>query len=97
MGHERIPFGDRELGIAGCKAGAEVVLPCLDVSFGGVAAMAVRRDSLEVNIASLEGLFELIGAFIVEDVQFWCMAICLEFFLQFCPAVGKLAAGLPTL
>ena len=52
-----------------------MVLPCLDGSFGSVAAMAVWRDSLEVVFTFLEGLFELIGALIVKDVQLGRMAV----------------------
>ena len=41
MGHEPVPFGEREFGVAGCEPGAEVVLPGLDGALGCVASMDV--------------------------------------------------------
>jgi hypothetical protein len=47
LGEETIPFCEGEIGVAGGEAGDEVVLPCLDGSFGCVATVAVGWDTLE--------------------------------------------------
>ena len=56
-----------------------MALPCLDGSLGGVSAMAVRGDSLEVDFVFFECFLELVGAFVVEDVQRGRMSVVLEF------------------
>ncbi len=58
--HEQIPFGEREFGVAKSETRTEMVLPGLDSTFGRVAAMAVWRNALEVNVVLLEGLLELV-------------------------------------
>ena len=82
MRHEEVPFGEREFWIARCKAGAEMIFPCLDSAFGGVAAVAVGRDALEVDVVFLEGFFEFVGAFVVDNVEGGSVAIGLEAFVQ---------------
>jgi hypothetical protein len=78
LGHEQIPFGEWEFGITGGEARAEKVFPSLDCALSGVATVAVRRHSLEIDLIFLEGLFEFIGAFIVEDVEIGSVAVGLE-------------------
>ena len=76
--HQQVPFAQRELGVAGCEAGAGMVFPCLDGSFGRVAAMDVGRHSLEINVVFVERFFEFVRAFVVEDEQLWCVAVGLQ-------------------
>ena len=78
MGHEEVPFGKGELGVTGGEIGAEVVLPGLDGSFGCVASVAMRWESLEGNAIFLESLFEFVGAFSVEDVEFGGISVQME-------------------
>ena len=48
-----------------------MILPCLNGPFGGVAAVAVWQDSLEVDVVLLEGLFHCVGALVVKNVEDW--------------------------
>jgi hypothetical protein len=50
-------------------------LPGVDGSFGGIAAVNVGGHWFESHVILLEGLFELTGAFVVDDVQAGCVAI----------------------
>ena len=56
-----------------------MVLPGLDSAFGSVSTMAVRRDSLEIDVVFAEGLLEVVRAFVVKDVEGRCVAVVLEF------------------
>ena len=40
----------------------------MDHTFGGVAAVGVWGDKLEVNVVFTEGIFDFVGALVVEDV-----------------------------
>ena len=46
---EIVPFRKLKVRVSGIQARDEVVPPCLDVSFCGVAPVVMRGDSLEVN------------------------------------------------
>ncbi len=71
MGHESVPFSEREFGVAGCEPGAEVVFPGLDGALGGIALMDVWRYQLEVYRVFGECLLHEAGAFVVKDVESW--------------------------
>jgi hypothetical protein len=75
LGHQEIPFSQGELGITGGETWAQMVLPCLNCSFGGVSSVHVWRDALEVDVVLFEGSLEFVGALIVEDVEFWCISV----------------------
>ena len=75
MREEAIPFGKREVGIDTAKDGNKVVLESSNGLFGCIGAMLFGRDALEVDIVFLEGLFEVLGAFVVKDVQGWGMTM----------------------
>ncbi len=65
MRHEPVPLGEREFWVAGCKAGAEVVLPGLDGALSGVSAVDMGWNELEIYRVFGEGLFHNVGAFVV--------------------------------
>jgi hypothetical protein len=52
-----------------------VVFPRLDGAFGCVSATDVRGHVLESNVVFLECFFEIVRAFVVQDVQVGCVAI----------------------
>ena len=54
-----------EVGVATTEAGDKVILVGLDGPFGGVCAMQVRRDELEIGAGIGQKLFSAAGAFIV--------------------------------
>jgi hypothetical protein len=43
-------------------------LESTDGVFGGVHAMIVRRDQLNIHLVGLDVVFDCLGAFIVHDV-----------------------------
>ena len=63
-----IPLAEGERWITGGEAGDEVCLPRLNSTFGGVPAVDMRRNALEGDIVFGEGLFDIVGAFVVDDV-----------------------------
>ena len=54
------------------------MFPCLDCALGGVAAMHVRRERLEIYLLFFEIFAEFFTTFIVEDVKFRGMDIGME-------------------
>jgi hypothetical protein len=70
-----VPFGEGKRGVAGGKTGDKMVFPGLYRAFSGVSAMAVGWYALETDAVLEEGLFEVVGAFIVEDVERGSVAV----------------------
>lgn len=68
-----------------------MIFPSLDGSFGGVAAVAVRWYALEIYVILFKSLFEIVGAFVVEDVESGSVAVGLESGVQGCPGFGEFA------
>ena len=60
MGHEEVPFGKWELGVAGGEAGAEMVLPGLDCAFGSIASVDMWWDALESDTVLFESLLKFV-------------------------------------
>jgi len=63
-----IPLAEGERWIAGGEAGDEVCFPRLDGALGGVPAVDMWRYALEGNVIFGEGLFDVVGAFVIDDV-----------------------------
>ena len=63
-----IPLAEGERWIASGEAGDEVCFPRLDSTLGGVPAVDMWRYALEGNVIFGEGLFDVVGAFVVDDV-----------------------------
>jgi hypothetical protein len=68
----------------------------LDGAFSSVTAVAVWGNALEVDVVLLESLLKLVGAFIVEDVEVWGVAVGLEVGMQGLPGLSEVTglAGL---
>ncbi len=62
-----------------------MIFPGLDGSFCGIASVAVRGDALEIEVIFYKGLAEFVGALVVENVCFRCVAIVFEDFVHFIP------------
>ena len=58
-----------KFGIATGKSCTKIILDCADCTFGGVAAVGVRGNNLEVNIVLAEGFLHGVEALTVEDVE----------------------------
>jgi hypothetical protein len=67
--HEEIPFGEREFGIACYEPSVEMILPGLDCALGRVSTVNMGGNPLEVDGVFFERFFELVRAFLVEDVE----------------------------
>ena len=57
MGDEAIPEMQGEVWVAATEAGEKVILVGLDGAFGGVGAMKVRRNELELDAGTAQKLF----------------------------------------
>ena len=57
MGDEAVPEMQGKVGVATIEAGNEVILVDLDGAFGGVGAMKVRRNELELDAGTAQKLF----------------------------------------
>ena len=60
--------------------------------FGGVAPMILWWYALEIDLLFCEGIFQVFGAIIVQDVQFWCVTVVLKLYGCFNPCVTNGAA-----
>ena len=58
-----------KIGVERSKSGAKIIFECADRTFGGVAAVCVQGDKLEVNVVFAEGFLNFVGALVVEDVE----------------------------
>ena len=65
---EMIPLAEGERWIASGEACDEMCLPCLDSTLGCIPAVDMWRHALEGNVIFGEGLFYVVGAFVVDDV-----------------------------
>ena len=58
-----------KFGIARGNSCAKIILDCADCTFGGVAAVGVRGNNLEVNVVLAEGFLHVVEALFFEDVE----------------------------
>ena len=63
-----------EIGICGAEAGNEVILEGTNGAFGGIAAVHMGRNQLEVDVFSAHELFENVRGFVVKTLQDWTAA-----------------------
>ena len=69
LGNETIPFLGGKVGVIRGMSGAKIIFECADRTFGGVAAVGVRGNKLEVNVLLVEGFLYGVGALVVEDLE----------------------------
>ena len=69
LGNETIPFLGGKVGVVGGESGAKMIFECADRKFGGVAAVGVWGNKLEVNVLLAEGFLHGVGALVVKDVK----------------------------
>ena len=50
-------------------SGAKMIFECVDCTFGGVSAVGVRGDKLEVNVVFAGETLHCVGEIFVEDVE----------------------------
>ena len=88
LGDETVPFLGWEVGVTRGHSSTEVILEGMNCTFGGVAAMCIWGDKLEVDIVFAEGALNIAGAFVVKDVESGSCAVLLEIFVARYPGVG---------
>ena len=69
-----------------------MVFPCLDGSFGGVAAVTVGRNALKIDVVFGERCFDFRRTLVVDDVEFGCVSVGVEESVGFEPSVADGAA-----
>ena len=57
MGYEAVPEMQGVVGVATTEDGKEVILVCLDGLFGGIGAIKVQRNKLELDTGIAQKLF----------------------------------------
>ena len=68
MGDEAVPDMQGEVGVATTEAGYKFILVLLDGAFGGIGAMKVWRNELELDTVIAQKFFYAAGAFIVKHL-----------------------------
>lgn len=71
MGNESAPQVHWKRGWETCQSRDEVAFPGVDCLFGGVGAMIVRWNKLEVYVFAVEEAFEGGWTFVVTNLHFW--------------------------
>ncbi|MFN9914148.1 MAG: hypothetical protein ACK53L_16280, partial [Pirellulaceae bacterium] len=77
-----------ELLVDGAEDGDEVIFEGPDGAFGGVDSVFFRRDPLEAYLVAEERIFEVLGAFVVKDVEFGSMTLVDEHLVGGFPSVA---------
>ena len=88
LGDETVTFLGWEVGVTRGNSSAKVILEYANCTFGGVAAMCIWGDKLEVGILFSEGAFNSAGTFVVEDVYSGSCAMLLEMLVARYTGVG---------
>ena len=83
-----------EVGVTRGQSSAKVILEGANRTFGGVAAIGIWGDNLEVDIVFVEGVLHGAGEFAVKDAESESRAVLLEMFVARCPGFGDFQ-GLP--
>ena len=70
MGDEAVPEMQGGVGVATTEADDEVILVGLDGAFGGVGAMKVRRNKLELDAGIAQNIFRPPG-YSLSSIWYW--------------------------
>ena len=90
MGDETVPFLGWKVGVARGKSVAKMIFECADCTFGGVAAVGVRGDKLEINVVLAEGFMHGVGALIAKDLESAGCTVLFEVFMECRPSCNDL-------
>ena len=69
------PYLERAIWIDGSKVSQCVVFDCFDRDFCCIDSMVVRLDELDIGAVGSDVGFDGAGAFVVEDVKCWLVAV----------------------
>ena len=85
-----------EFGVTRGESSAKVIFEYENLTFGGVAAMTIWEDKLEVKVVFAEGFLHGSGAFVINNVESRSCAVLLEMFVARYPGFGGFE-GLPVI
>jgi hypothetical protein len=75
------------LGVHGAKDRDKMIFECADGTFSSVGSMFTRRDTLEGDLVAKKGVLEVLGTFVVENVQVDGMTLTTNLFVAGFPGV----------
>jgi hypothetical protein len=84
-----IPFRHGIVGVDSAQNRDEVVLECANCSFSSIGAVLLGGDTLELDLMAEEGVLEILGAFVVNNVEFRGMALLDEELVRGLPGVAN--------
>ena len=85
-----VPFLGGKVGVVRGKSGAKKIFECADHTFGGIEAVGVRGDKLEINVVLAEGFLHGVRSLIVKDVESGGCTVLFEIFMARCPICSDL-------
>ena len=86
---EAIPFGERKGGIDGAEDRDEMGFKGPDRTFCGVRTMLFGRQALKGDLIFEKGIFQILGAFIVKDMQVGWMTMMTEVPMCLFPGIAN--------
>jgi hypothetical protein len=94
LGKKAVPFAEWIGSIDGAEDGDEMIFQSSDGTFGGVDSMFMRRNALELDFVFQEGCFEILGTFVVKDMEFRRVSLLDEQFVGGLPCIANDGCGL---
>ena len=91
-----VPFLGWEVVVKRGESSTKVILECVNRTFGGIAAMCIWGDKLEVDILFGEGFLHDTVALVVKYVDSGSRTVLLEMFVAYFPGFSDLQ-GFPFL
>ena len=70
-----VPFSEWELGMDGAKDRDKMIFERPNGAFGSIDAMFFRRYPLELDAILGESIFQILGAFVVKNVEIGWMTL----------------------
>ena len=90
LGDETVPFLGGKVWVARGDSSANIILECADRTLGGVAAVGIRGNKLEVNVLLAEGFMHGMGALVIKDMEIGGCTVFLEVFMACLPGCSDL-------
>ena len=86
---ETVPFSERKLGMDGAKDRDKVIFECPNGSFSSIDPMFFWRNTLKLDVILGKSIFQILGAFVVQDVQIGRMTLTSEQQMRLFPGVAN--------
>jgi hypothetical protein len=86
---ETVPFSEWELGMDGAKDRDKVIFECPNGAFSSVDSMFFWRNTLKLDVILGKGIFQILGAFVVQDVQIGRMTLTSEQQVRLFPGIAN--------